>query len=255
MKPNFSVAEAKELHKSGQSHLLHGGADNGALKAAVLGATDGIITTFAVVAGVAGGNLSATVVLVLGFANLVADGLSMGISNYLSERSEARQLAYQYKIEKWEIENIPDEETKELVAYFRKRGVAKKDTQDLTTIIKKYPALWSELGFIDEMGTSPASQDGPVWFSGFVTFWAFILAGLLPLMPYTLEALRIISIPQNQFPFSILATASALFFVGSLRTFFTKGAWWKNGLEMLSVGAVAATAAYFVGVFIKNLAH
>lgn len=165
------------------------------LRAAVYGANDGIITTFAVVAGVAGASLPVNIVLILGAANLIADGVSMGFGDYLGERSEQR---------------------------LRKQQKERYLTQGL-------------------------------WKTGVVTIIAFILAGSLPLLPYFLGLIGLSFFLDQQFLLSIISTALALFFVGSLRTIITKGAWWKNGLEMLSIGAVAATVAYLLGAVIEGL--
>jgi len=165
------------------------------LKAAVYGANDGIITTFAVVAGVAGAGLSVKIILILGIANLIADGCSMGFGDFLGERSESR-LRKQQKQE------------------FRDKGL---------------------------------------WKSGLVTFIAFVIAGSMPLVPYYLGAFGFSFVTQsNQLFLSVVSTAFALFFVGSLRTVFTKGIWWKNGLEMLGIGAIAAVVAYTIGSVIES---
>lgn len=165
------------------------------LKAAVYGANDGIITTFAVVAGVAGAGLSASVILILGVANMIADGLSMGIGDYLGERSEQRL----------------------------------RDIQSGTSITQG------------------------LWKTGAVTFVAFVIAGILPLFPYWLKFFGLPIQADAQFPLSILSTFGALFAVGSARTFVTKGVWWKNGLEMLGIGAIAAVVAFGLGAGVESL--
>ena len=157
------------------------------IRDAVFGANDGIVTTFAVVAGVAGANLPLPTVLILGFANLLADGLAMGLGNYLGMKSEL----------------------------------------DLALRIKQSQLLLAEK-------------------RGLATFVSFGLAGLFPLLPY------ILGLPQP-FNVSIVVTGSALFLVGSLRSLITKKPWFKAGLEMLFVGAIAAAAAYFTGDFIRRL--
>ena len=86
------------------------------------GGLDGIITTFAVVAGVAGASLSAGVVLILGFANLIADGISMAIGDYLSSKSEREYEAAERKREAWEVEHYPEGEKKELVELYEAQG-------------------------------------------------------------------------------------------------------------------------------------
>lgn len=249
---NLNVAEVKKLHKEGNAQVIHGRFDQGLLKAVVYGANDGIVTTFAVVAGVAGAGLPPSVILILGVANMIADGLSMGIGDFLGERSERRHMQHQFLIEKWEIKNIPEEEREELRSYFQKKGVSQTESESLTKIITKYPKLWAELGFIDEMGVVPDFEGG-LWKTGFVTFCAFVVAGGLPLLPYFLEILGVPIKLESQFSLSIISTAVTLFFVGSLRTFITKGKWWWNGLEMLGIGTIAASAAYILGAVVERM--
>jgi len=167
----------------------------GLLKAAVFGANDGIITTFAVVAGVAGAGLAPRIVLIMGVANLFADGISMGVGDYLGERSEADLL--------------------------KREG-------------RKY-------------------LRHSIWLTGLITFIAFVIAGSLPLLPYLIALLGITFVAADQLLISCLATALALFLVGSLRTIITGGQWWRKGLETLIIGAIAATAAYFVGRMLEKL--
>lgn len=170
------------------------GFNSGLFKSAVFGANDGIITTFAVVAGVAGASLGAEIVLILGIANMVADGISMAVGDFLGERSE-----------------------------------------------KKYDQ--QRLG-----GAIP----GGLWKTGLVTFLAFVGAGTLPLLPYLAEYVGVPLRAEMRFTTSILATAGALFLVGSLRSLLIKVPWWKNGLEMLAIGSVAAAAAYVLGSVIER---
>lgn len=249
---NFNIEKVRKLHREGKSEEIHGSLNQGLLKAAVYGANDGIVTTFAVVAGVAGAGLPPSVILILGIANMIADGLSMGIGDFLGERSERRHLQHQYAIEKWEVKNIPEEEKKELFNYFRQRGVNESESQSLTKIISKYPKLWTELGFIDEMGVAPEFK-GALWHTGLVTFLAFVVAGSLPLLPYLLRLVGVPIATDHQFSLSIISTALTMFFVGSLRTFITKGKWWWNGLEMLGIGAIAAFVAYFLGAVVEKM--
>lgn len=170
------------------------------LKSAVFGANDGIVTTFAVVAGVVGASLAPNVVVILGIANMIADGLAMGLGDYLGERSE--------------------------------RLMRTKDA-----------------GKSDE--AVPILGDG-MWHTGLATFVAFVIAGSLPITPYVLRAVGAPIADSWQFPLSVLFTAGALFTVGALRTYFTPCKWWKGGLEMLGVGAIAATAAYLLGMLVER---
>jgi len=164
------------------------------LRAAVYGANDGIITTFAVVAGVSGANLDSSIVIILGIANMIADGLSMGMGDYLGERSERK--AMQLNGEKVTFEDA--------------------------------------------------------WHTGAMTFVAFVIAGIIPLLPFVLNEFGLSIFSYRQFLLSIIFTGLGQFFVGTLRTRFVKGSWWRNGLEMLSLGAIAAVVAFILGRFVEG---
>lgn len=153
------------------------------LRDLVYGANDGIITTFAVVSGVAGAALEPRTVLILGCANLLADGFSMGASNYLSIRSDE--------------------------AVRQSRG-------------------------------EPVAEPFPLR-HGIATVAAFVVAGAVPLLPYILAE------PPHRFAVAVIATLATLFVVGALRSSVTALRWWKAGLEMLAVGALAAAVSYAVG--------
>ncbi len=162
---------------------------DGLLKSAVFGANDGIVTTFAVVTAVSGASLPSRIILILGIANMVADGISMGLGDFLGERSERR------------YQQVQNHQQRHL----------------------------SHIGL-----------------TSLITFLAFIIAGILPLLPYLLASVFDLAIIQPLL-YSTLSTVTALFIVGSLRTSFIKGTWWRNGLEMLLLGALAASASYFIG--------
>jgi VIT1/CCC1 family predicted Fe2+/Mn2+ transporter len=155
----------------------------------VYGANDGIVTTFAVVAGVAGAGLSVRVVLILGISNLLADGFSMGSSNYLAIRSRNST----------------------------EREVAR-----------------------------PISEPYALQ-HGLVTFMAFVIAGALPLVSYLLPIVE-----HHRFAVTAILGALSLFAIGAARTLVAHGLWWKNGLEMLSVGGAAGTVSYLVGVYVSR---
>jgi predicted membrane protein (TIGR00267 family) len=158
----------------------------------VYGANDGIITTFAIVASSAGANLPPSIVVVLGVANMLADGFSMATSNYLARKSEQE---------------------------YKNTLISEKENE-----IKKKPVK-----------------------NALATFLAFVLSGTVPLLPY------IFGIKDNAFTYAIIATSIALFTVGSLRTRITKTKWWLAGLEMLILGASAATVAYVIGKFLGQI--
>ena len=156
----------------------------------VYGANDGVITTFAVVAGVTGGTLQPIAVLVLGVANLLADGLSMGVGNYLGIRSDERVR---------EAQQLP------------------------------------------ELEASPIRH-------GIATFMAFVAAGTVPLVPYVIPGNA-----TNRFASSAILSLAVLFAVGAAQSRIGSGRWWRNGLEMLGLGAIVGAAAYGAGALVAGL--
>ncbi len=240
------IQEAIEAHKQdGAVEKYHKVGTGTYLKDMVYGGIDGIVTTFAVVAGVAGAALDTKIVLILGFANLIADGLSMGVGNYLGTKSENQFQEKERMMEEWEVEHVPEEEKKEIADIYRKKGFTGKDLDRVVEVITSDKKVWVDEMMIGELGMVPGEEDTP-WKNGATTFVAFVIAGFLPLVPYVFGM-------SGGFNMAIVMTAIALFVVGSLRALFTKQHWFIAGLEMLGVGAIAAVVAYGIGDWIEKL--
>ncbi|MDZ4229800.1 MAG: VIT1/CCC1 transporter family protein, partial [Candidatus Veblenbacteria bacterium] len=220
----------------------------GYLRDFVYGANDGIITTFAVVAGVAGADLSAKVVIILGFANLFADGFSMAMSNYLGEKSNRDFVATEREREEWEVERLPEEEREEIRKMYRAKGFVGETLELVVATITANKNLWVDEMMVGEHGMVPMNGGNQPWKNAVTTFSAFVLAGFVPLVPYFAGLTA-----RETFPYAIAATAVILFVVGSLRTLITRRRWLVSGLEMLAVGMLAAGVAYAVGAFLSGL--
>jgi vacuolar iron transporter family protein len=240
------IKELKEAHKdkSGKE-AFHKTGSGTYLRDMVYGANDGIITTFAVVAGVAGAGLDTKIVLILGIANLVADGFAMATGNFLGTRSENQFKQREREMEEMEIEHVPEQEREEIMEIFRKKGFSGKDLHQVTRVITANKKVWVDEMMIHELGIIPGEDESPVK-NGVATFIAFVLAGALPLLPYALGLV-------DSFYTAIVMTVVALFIVGALRTIFTKQNWLIAGLEMLGVGAIAAVVAYGLGYWIEKI--
>ncbi len=217
----------------------------------VYGAIDGIVTTFAVVSGVAGASLSSAIILILGFANLLADGLSMGIGNYIGTKSEHEYYGREREREAWEVEHMPEGEREEIREIFRKRGFTGRELERAVGIVTSDKDVWVETMMIDELNL--IRDDRSPLKAGLATFAAFFAAGLMPLLAYILSYF-IPFFKTHSFVIAIAATAVSLFAVGSARAFITGKRWWRSGLEILLVGGVAAVAAYLIGYLLSGLA-
>jgi len=249
--PDQKILQAKREHARGTAtESLHSRSGGTYIRDIVYGANDGIITTFAVVAGVAGAKLGSNIILILGFANLLADGLSMAISNYLGTKSEIEYAESEKKVEEWEINNLPQEETAEIRKIYQAKGFKGRDLDRAVAIITGNKKQWVKEMMIHELGILPHQKSAPIK-NGITTFIAFIFAGLLPLTPY-LFASSFQQLSTANFRLSAIMTGLALFVVGSLRVLITKKGWFRSGIEMLAVGAIAAVVAYCVGFFIEK---
>lgn len=216
----------------------------------VYGGMDGVVTTFAVVAGVVGSSLSSSVILILGFANLIADGFSMACSKFMSDRAELEQMRVAIAAEKELVLKKPEEEKALLAQIFAKNKVKVQDADALLNLITQYPKTWLEILMRHEMRV--AEQSIVPWKGAFSTFGAFILIGFIPLAAYVFTPFLNLT-DRGLFIFASIATLGALFIIGIVKTRFTDRFWLRAGIESALIGGVAASLAYFVGYFAQKM--
>jgi len=228
----------------------HGGVRDQYLGDMVYGGLDGIVTTFAVVSGVAGADLGAHIVLILGLANLFADGFSMATGAFLSTKSEKEYYTREYQREAWEVDHFPDGERAELLEVYQGRGYSSDEAQSLVKIQSKERDRWVKAMMVDELGMLP-DERRPLW-SGLATLISFIVAGSLPLVVYLVGL--VVPVPAGvAFPVSLMLSGVALFGLGAAKVLVTRLNPFRSGLEMLVVGGLAAGVAYAVGALLKGI--
>lgn len=234
--------KAAEQHQQGQGKYI---------KSMVYGGLDGIITTFAVVAGAAGASLSAGVALILGFANLFADGLSMAIGDYLSTKAEREYNRNERKREEWEVNHYPEGEKKEMIEIYAGKGITKKDAASMVSILSKNKKAWVDVMMVEELGIVE-SDESPLK-NAIVTFVSFGIFGVIPLLAYLAsKAIPLFAI--NTFLTACVSTAVTLFALGAIKVKITGRNWLMSGIEMLFVGSIAASVAYLIGYVLAGLA-
>jgi VIT1/CCC1 family predicted Fe2+/Mn2+ transporter len=220
------------------------------LKDFVYGAVDGAVTTFAVVAGATGANLPSGVVIVLGVANLAADGFSMAVGNFLGTRVQRQLLQKARETEEHHIREIPDGEQEEIRQIFAAKGFRGDDLERIVQVITSDRDLWINTMLHEEWGMG---GDSPCpWKAAAATFCAFVVIGGFPLLPFIYQwsaGLRFF----NPFPASAMITAAAFFAIGTFKAKFVKQRWWLAGLETLAMGGVAAVLAFGTGVFLRGI--
>jgi vacuolar iron transporter family protein len=216
----------------------------------VFAGIDGAVTTFAVVSGVEGASLSASIVLILGFANLLADGFSMAVGNYMGLKSTHEYIQKARRVEETHIDKEPEIEKHEIREIFKEKGFTGKHLDDAVDIITSDRKIWLDTMMKDELGIIE-EQKSPLK-GAFVTFFAFNMIGIIPLLAYLVSHF-FDSITSQAFPISILLTSCALFAVGSVKGKIVEINWIISGTGTLFMGGAAAVIAYLVGHFLKGL--
>lgn len=210
----------------------------------IYGGIDGAVTTLAVVTGVAGAQLSTWIILVLGFANLFADGFSMAASNYLGTKAEHDDWRRLQDIEYRHIELEPEGEREEVRQIFARKGFRGDELGRMVELVTADRERWVQTMLMDEYGLPPAVRSS--WIAALSTFTAFLVCGLVPLLPYLFDV-------EQSFRLSVILTGIVFFAIGSIKSRWSTSSWLHSGLTTLLVGSIAAALAYFVGVILKDL--
>jgi vacuolar iron transporter family protein len=223
---------------------LAGGPKQNYLRDWIYGGIDGAVTTFAVVTGVAGAQLSTWIVIVLGFANLFGDGFSMAASNYLGTKAEQDDWRRLEEIENRHIDLAPEGEREEVRQIFQQKGFAGDDLGRVVELMTANRERWVSTMLVDEYGL-PHAVRSP-WIAALCTFAAFLMCGLVPLLPYLFARRHALTI-------SVILTGIVFLAIGSVKSKWSTVSWWRSGITTLLVGAIAASLAYATGMFLKKL--
>jgi len=210
----------------------------------VLGAIDGTVTTFAIVAGATGADLSGGIALVLGLANVAADGFSMGVSNYLKAKSDRSVVERARRVEARHIEEIPEGEREEIREIFRKKGFSGEALDEAVEVITRDRERWIDTMITDELGL-PLQTPDPVR-AAWTTFLAFLVAGVLPLMPLLFVG--------RWFEASSAVAAVTFVLIGVVKGRVVGESMVRHAVESLMIGGGAAVLAFLVGHWARGLA-
>lgn len=222
----------------------HRSLDGNALRAAVLGSNDGLVSNLALVMGVAGANLPADTVVVSGLAGLLAGSASMAIGEWLSVQSARELHSRQLEIERREIEEMPQEEEEELVLIYRAKGLDEEDARKLAAKIMSDPDLALDTMAREELGIDPDDLGGSAWVAAFTSFGLFAVGAIVPVIPFFLtEGLRAVA-------WSMGVSGLGLFGIGAAITLVTGRSVWRSGLRQMVLGLVAAVITYGVGALL-----
>ena len=215
----------------------------------VYGGIDGCVTTFAVVAGAVGAELSSSIIIILGFANLFADGFAMSIGAYLSTKSEKDTYQKHKQLEYWEVEHLPDVEKEEIRDIYRVKGFSGELLEQVVEVITSDKDRWVDVMMKEEL-EMVEEQKSP-FLMGAVTYVSFILVGFIPLLVYVWDYVD--PVGENLFLWSSVLTAGGFVIIGVLKTYVTQTNVWRGVLETLVLGAIAALVSYYVGDILEGL--
>ncbi len=217
----------------------------------IYGSIDGAVTTFAIVAGVMGASLPSTIILILGFANLFADGFAMAVGSYQAAKAKNEFVQMKRKQEEWEIDNLEEQERDEIREIYRKKGFKNELLEDVVRIITSKRKVWIDTMMKEELGLIE-DEKNPMH-SSLSTFVGFNLVGLIPLIPFMIFMIIGIELYSEAFVYSIVSVCAAFFLVGMIKGKIVKKSKIHSAINTLIIGGIAALVAYLVGYGLNSL--
>ena len=220
----------------------HSDVTGGWLRPAVFGASDGLVSNFALIAGVAAGSSGSKIVVLAGVAGLVAGAFSMAAGEYISVRSQVEQALAEIETERNEIAKRPLAEERELAGMYVEKGLDPALAREVARQLSRDPAVALDVHVREELGLDPGALPSATLAAG-SSFVSFAIGAVLPLLPYLLGA-------QGLWP-ALVLTLTGLFLCGALVTRLTPRPWWYGGSRQVAIGAVAAAVTYGVGSLVN----
>jgi vacuolar iron transporter family protein len=218
----------------------HRGDASGALRAAVFGVNDGLVSNLSLVMGMAGGQAQPRLILLAGLAGLLAGSFSMGAGEYISVTSQRELFEREIALEAEEISAMPDEEANELALIYRAKGVGREEAEAMAARIMRDEASALDTMAREELGLNPDELGSP-WGVAASSFAAFATGAVVPVLPWLLAS------GSAAFLGSVVVSVVALFLVGAGISLLTGRSLLRSGARQLAVGAVAATATFGIG--------
>lgn len=225
----------------------HGGLGSDQIKSIVFGGLDGIITTFSICAAIFGAGLGVEVIILTGVANLLSDGISMGLGDAISGKAEHTFIKNERKREQWEFEHCREAEIEEMIDLYKAKGVKEEDARSILEKMSHYPDFFVDHMMVLELEhMTPSPDDSPIK-DGVVTFISFIIFGGIPVLIYVIAWGAKYNDPNGIFGIACAATALTLFLLGFVQGKITRLNAFKSGLLMMINGSIAAASAFLIG--------
>ncbi len=237
-----SKVSGESLSKlEGRRHKSVGG---NALRAAVLGANDGLVSNMSLVMGVAGATNGEQGVLLAGMAGLLAGALSMALGEWISVKSSQELYERQMRLEMEEIENDPETEIKELQLIYIAKGIPEADAKNMAEKIMADKEHAHEVLVKEELGINAEELKGSAWTAAIASFVLFAIGAVIPVIPFFIGS------GFTALIWSVSASAVGLFLIGSAITLFTGRSIWFSGMRQVLFGLAAAAITFGIGKLI-----
>lgn len=235
-----------------ESHQLEGEI----LKSIIFGGLDGILSSFAIIAGAAGGSLSTETILILGFSNIFADALSMGVGEYLSTTADNEYVISERKREQLELETSPEEEIRGMIDVYTAKGMLAEDASLIARTMSKYKDFFVDIMVTEELKLQLPEPDhqiisikeSVVMFSSFAVFGSLPLLGYI-IIPFLFPEMGVDSL----FTAACIITGMVLVILGCVKSLFCAAHWVRSGTETLLLGGACATTAYTIGLYVNGI--
>jgi VIT1/CCC1 family predicted Fe2+/Mn2+ transporter len=219
----------------------HKAAAGNALRAAVLGANDGLVSVFCLLMGVAGAGADQKTALVSGLAGLLAGAISMALGEWLSVQSSRELYGFQVETEREELENSPEEEQQELILIYQSKGVPEEDARRMVEHLFRDPRRALDTLVREELSFDPEELGGSAWEAAGTSFLLFAAGAAFPILPFVFWSGTTAVFASGA------ASLSALFLVGAAITLVTGRNAWFSGARQALIGAAAAGVTYGLG--------
>jgi vacuolar iron transporter family protein len=217
---------------------------SGALRAAIFGMNDGLVSNLSLIFGVAGSGVPGKVVVIAGFAGLLAGAFSMGAGEYVSMKVQREVYEQLIHKEAHEIATQPEEELRELAQIYENKGIRPETAERIAEELMKDPQVALETHAREELGIDMHEGLGSPWAAAGSSFAMFSVGAIVPLLPFLFTS------GDTAIAVSASLSAVTLFAVGSAMTVLTGRGALFSGARMLAIGAVAAAITYQVGTLL-----
>lgn len=219
----------------------HSAVGGNALRAAVLGANDGLVSNLALVMGIAGATNDRTAVLLAGLAGLLAGAISMALGEWISVQSSRELNKRQIATERSEIEEFPEEEAEELTLIYMAKGIPADQAAELAASVMADTERALDTMAREELGIDPDDLGGSAWEAAITSFFLFSMGAILPVLPFFFTS------GATAIAISMLLSGIGLFALGAAISLMTGRNVWFSGFRQMSFGLVAAVITFGIG--------